>query len=33
MIKSMNKKWQPRQMAIRDRHGNITMDKEKMKER
>src|SRR6218665_2700378 len=33
MIKSINRKWQPRLMAIRDRHGNILMDKEKMKER
>src|SRR6218665_183142 len=32
MIKSINRKWQPRLMAIRDRHGNILMDKEKMKE-
>lgn len=33
MIKSISGKWHPRQTAIRDKHGNILMDREKIKDR
>jgi hypothetical protein len=33
LIKTINRKWQPKQTAIRDKYGNTLMDKEKIKER
>ena len=33
LIRSINRKWQPKQTAIRDKQGRILMDKEKIKNR
>src|ERR1700733_5302507 len=33
MIKNINRSWQPGRTAIRDKQGNILMEKEKIKER
>ena len=33
LVRSVNKKWQPKQTAIKDKNGNTLMDKGKIKER
>ena len=33
LVRNVNKKWQPKQSAIKDKDGNILMDKEKIKQR